>query len=274
VKFKNVVSDSIFTSTGAPQGCVLSPLLFSLYTNECSSKFESCTVIKYADDTVIIGKIINDDMNDYINQVNEFVSWCDTNFLNLNVSKTKEMVFDFRKNQNAVSPLLVKSENIERVHEYKYLGIIIDDRLSGTANTKRVFGKCMQRVHHLRILKNIHVDRTILSLFYKSIIQSVLCFSITVWYGSLTSKDKSKLDKVVRTARKLGADVTPLNELYDGSVLKLVDKIMSDASHPLNSKYLFLRSGRRLALPILRTSRYKNSFVPKSIKLFNYMSSL
>lgn len=60
VKMGRAKSKVIVSNTGAPQGCVLSPMLFTLYTNDCVSNSENCTIIKYADDTVIIGNISDD----------------------------------------------------------------------------------------------------------------------------------------------------------------------------------------------------------------------
>lgn len=57
VRLGKITSSTRTVSTGAPQGCVLSPLLFSLYTNDCTSGDPSVQLLKFADDTTVIGLI-------------------------------------------------------------------------------------------------------------------------------------------------------------------------------------------------------------------------
>ena len=90
---------------------------------------------------MILGKIKDDDSREFLGQV-EFVSWCDKNYLNLNVKKTKEMVIDFRRRSVDCDRVMINAEHVERVHDYKYLGIIIDDKMSGSANTTSVQQIC------------------------------------------------------------------------------------------------------------------------------------
>ena len=54
VKVNNILSDPIVCNNGSPQGCVISPILFIIYTNECTSNLSSVKIFKYADDTVIL----------------------------------------------------------------------------------------------------------------------------------------------------------------------------------------------------------------------------
>ena len=81
--------------------------------------------MKFADDTELVGKISNDEDALYHKQSENFVNCCDKNYLYLNVSKTKEMCIDFRKNQRCPKPVYIKGEAVKRVKTYKYLGVFL-----------------------------------------------------------------------------------------------------------------------------------------------------
>lgn len=54
VRIGSHTSSSLTLSTGVPQGHVLSPLLYSLFTYNCSAKHSSNLIFKFADDTTIL----------------------------------------------------------------------------------------------------------------------------------------------------------------------------------------------------------------------------
>ncbi|KAF7664428.1 hypothetical protein LDENG_00178610, partial [Lucifuga dentata] len=81
----------------APQGCVLFPLLFSLYTNDYTSSHPSVKLLKFADDTSVVGLIQDTDEYACRKEAEKLTTWCSQNNLELDTFKTVEMVVDFGK---------------------------------------------------------------------------------------------------------------------------------------------------------------------------------
>ena len=79
------------------------------------------------------------------------------------------------------------------VSKYKYLGTIFDDKLKWDDNTEVIVKKGQQRLYLLRKLNYFSVDQNILTLFYKSFIESVLSFSFMCWFHSLRVKNRNSL---------------------------------------------------------------------------------
>ena len=61
--------------------------------------------------------------------VNHVYEWCTSNFLLLNVSKTKELLIDFRRSKPDLEKIVINETPVEVGTDYKYLGITIDDKL-------------------------------------------------------------------------------------------------------------------------------------------------
>ncbi len=113
VRLGKYTSSTRTIGTGAPQGCVLSPLLFSLYTNDCTSKDPSVKLLKFADDSTLIGLIQNRDESAYRQEVKELAVWCSLNNLELNTLKTVEMIVYFRRSLLSSAPLLTLDPHIQ-----------------------------------------------------------------------------------------------------------------------------------------------------------------
>ena len=121
VRLGKHVSDSRTISTGSPQGCVLSPLLFSLYTNSCTSSHQAVKLLKFADDTTLIGLISGGDETAYRWEIDHLMTWRGQNNLELNALKSVEMVVDFRRNPAPPTPITLRDSPVDTVESFRFL---------------------------------------------------------------------------------------------------------------------------------------------------------
>ena len=271
VQIGDKISKPLTTNTGAPQGCVLSPQLFTIYTNDCrSSDNDNVPILKFADDTVLQGLILNNNELSYRNQIAMFTNWCDENYLELNVKKTKEMVIDFRKEKLGLSPLYVKGHEVEQVYEYKYLGVIVDRELKWDRHINNLQSRLNKRMYFLYKLCKFNVSNVLCSLFYRSVIESLLFFCITVWGGNCSQNCRNKISRIIRRADRLtGLENLQIENIFNSSCLKMIVKINSDNNHPLSARLTHSNFSSRILAVKTKTERHRNSFIPASIRIFN-----
>jgi hypothetical protein len=179
------------------------------------------------------------------------------------------MVVDFRSSHAAHSPLYINNELVESVSEYKYLGTIIDCNFNFNKNVTSVYKKLNSRLYFARQLYRLKVDNKIMQLFYMSIIQSVMTFSIVCWYGNTSAESKNKLSRIIKVCEKMNVNTMCIEDLYRKCTVQRCKAILKDQTHPLYCKYTLLPSRRRYRSIKCRTARYSKSFIPSSTRLLN-----
>ena len=272
VRVGQTLSPYITSNTGAPQGCVLSSFLYILYTDSCRSTHPNTLFLKFSDDTAIISLLKDPtSVQNYSLAVQWFATWCSENFLQLNVNKTKELCIDFRrKHEDAPAPPLINGMHVERVNEYKYLGVTIDNKINFNQHTTSIQTKCQQRLYVIRRLKSFNLNPKYLLLLYRSIVESLLTYCSICVFPLLSLSNRNKLLRFTNIASKvIGLPTPSLPHLTEHACIRKARAIERDPEHPLSHHFEFLPSGRRFRSIKCNTHRFRQSFIPHAITLLN-----
>ena len=126
VKIHDTLSCKIFCPSRVPQGSVLSPKLFNVYSNDledCIPKHLSINTHKYADDCTQGEEIPHggtSNMQDILNKMND---WARRSKMELNPKKTKDIWICFKQNIPEPPLLAIGDDMIDMVKSFKLLGL-------------------------------------------------------------------------------------------------------------------------------------------------------
>ncbi|XP_008431633.1 uncharacterized protein LOC103479143 [Poecilia reticulata] len=208
--------------------------------------FNTNHIMKYADDTTIVGLIKDNNEVNHRKELQHLVDWCRINNLLLNIDKTKEIIVDFRRSRPNHTPLLINNKAVEIVSNTKFLGVHITDNLYWTTHITSLVKKAQQRLHFLRRMRRASLPSLILSTFYRGTIEILLTSSISIWSGSCKASDWKSLQRVVKTAERIiGTPLPPIQSIAHRHCIARANQILSDSTLPLHGLFILLASGRR-----------------------------
>ena len=157
VVINNTVYDIIETYQGVPQGTVLGPLLFNIYINNITKyTSEECKIIQYADDCLIYSANPKPDIAFENLQVclENQENFSRSNQLTLNASKTEFIRFTTQKMTVSNSHFIVAGSNIKLKNEVKYLGLILDNKVTFETQVKTVLKKLALGIKLIQTIGN------------------------------------------------------------------------------------------------------------------------
>ena len=178
-------SDLADVDVGVPQGAVLGPLLFILHINDMRFSTE-LEVLNFADDTLLYMCFKNpQDMEEKLNiELEKVNKWLCINRLKVNSSKTKFMLFRPRSqvwgNMDTLKLKIGQSANLEQVEQYKYLGLIIDSKLTWEPHVKYICSKLSKTLGVL-FRTRYCLNRHSLFLIFNSLFLSYIRYGIICW---------------------------------------------------------------------------------------------
>ena len=171
----------------------MGPLLFLIYMNDIHTVSNKLNFILYADDTTLSSPIcsfvheLEYDVHSIANAINaelERISdWLAVNKLSLNVKKTKYMIFHYHQRvlkEEDIPCLIINGVVIERVPEFNFLGLSINEFMSWSSHATKIANKISRTLGVMNRLKRF-LPISAMKLMYNSLILSHLQFGITCW---------------------------------------------------------------------------------------------
>lgn len=181
VKFFDCMSPLFEVMSGVPQGSHLGPLMFILFLNFVVDLLTDVYILIYADDTKLYRRIkSNCDCMELQEVLDQFVMWCISSDLHLNVNKCKTITFT-RKKSPIVFDYRILDQSVVRCTSLKDLGVLLDSELTMTYHVDHVVSKARRMLGFIKRFSKEFEDVFVLRTLYVTYVRPILEFASVVW---------------------------------------------------------------------------------------------
>ena len=194
-----------------PQGSILSSLLFIIYVNDLPLCIENGHVTMYADDTSSSNGIstVEDITRNFIPDIKNVMDWLKANNLCLNVLKTEFILTGTTQNILKIGDLLavrVQGHTVKRVYKAKYLGIVIDNKLTWKDHIDYVSLKIKRNLGIMKRVRNDIPKEAFIAL-YRTMVEPYLRYCNNIW-GKCSATLIGKLQTLQNRAARIITNAT------------------------------------------------------------------
>ena len=207
-------------SSGVPQGSVLGPQLFLFFAQDLSELplSELAELFLFADDSVLIKPIFRP--GDYVllqSDVNQVYQWCSSNSIAINKEKCRIMQHTYSNRPTDLPDVLLGDTALERVYEYRYLGVIVQCNPSvWTSHCKTVLRRARSVFYVFRNYYSKYAPNFIWLSIYRNAIRGILDYCCDVVLpNAYFSAQFERLQKLVLRSYLRCFDIT-----YDYALLQ------------------------------------------------------
>lgn len=300
---KTSSSSCQYNIRGIPQGSILGPILFILYSADIINKITHCQYHIYADDLQVYFHFLPADTDQAVIKINEdldnLAEWANINCMLLNPTKSKYMVMGTKKQVDVIMQqnpqIAIQCNPIESVTEARNLGLLMDNHLHFEHHIQEAVRNCMYR---LRVLYRIrpYLSVEVRTIVCESLVLSKLNYADVVYGPCLLKRSERLIQRVQNACARFcynippRAHVTPFlnhanlmkmtarRKLHYATLLFGVIKsqrpqyLWDKFTWPdLSRRYCTRSSEYRLVVPHHRTMTFRGSFRFAASKCWNVL---